>query len=61
VKQRKAVVEFANSDKSWRTWRIKKEIPCDYSKSADVMIENNYLKNDHISELSDAPSISDPI
>ena len=61
VKHSESVAEFTNPDESWGSWRIKKETPRDYSKSADVAIKNIYLKNDQISELSNAPLISDPI
>ena len=38
-----------------------KEMLRDYSESADVTIENNYLKNNQILEPSNAPPISDQI
>ena len=56
------MAEFTcNNEESWGSWKIKTEKPCDYSKSADVRIENNYWKNDQISGISNAPSISGPI
>jgi len=55
------VTEFTNPNESWGTWRIKREKLFEYFKSADVTIENNYLRDDNLSEWSNAPPISDPI
>lgn len=59
------VTEFTSiseaNNESWGTWRIKNEIRRDYSKSADVEIKDGYLRGNNLSELSNAPPISDPV
>ena len=55
------VAEFTGDGESWGTWRIKKETLRDYSESADVTVEDNYIRGDNLSERSNAPPCSDPI